>query len=81
MGFLIVGVLVIVVFCFRMRRLGERDRTAVVTAAFGLFLCARYSALIHDTASWVFVVGVGFLMGLLAYSSFNFRAEPRVEAR
>ena len=28
-----------------MRRLSEKDRSAAATAAFGLFLCGRYSAL------------------------------------
>jgi hypothetical protein len=55
-----------------MRRLSSKRRNAAATAAFGLFLCGRYAALIQSDANWIFTLGVGFLMFLLAYNNLGF---------
>jgi multisubunit Na+/H+ antiporter MnhB subunit len=81
MVFVVVGAIVVLLMCVRIRRLSERDRNAAATAAFGLFLCARYSALISGAANWIFAIAVGFLMALLAYQSLNLRSEPQIERR
>jgi len=80
-GFAILGLIVVLLLCIRMRRLSERARGAAATAAFGLFLSARYSALIHGAANWMFTIGVGLLMALLAYNNLDFRGEPKIEQR
>ena len=77
MSFVIAGCIVVLLMCFRMRRLNESDRSAAVAAAFGLFLCARYSALVHGAANWIFAAAVGFLMAMLAFNSLTSDANRR----
>lgn len=81
MAFAILGVIVVLLACLKMRRLSDRDTTAAAAAAFGLLLCARYSVLVHGAADWLFTFGVGGMMLFLAYNSLTPRAEMAVEDR
>lgn len=73
--FLVAGLLVCLLLCFRMRRLSGKDRNAAAAAAFGLFLCARYSSVAQGEINEIFAIGVGFLMALLAFNSLGFIRE------
>ena len=70
--FVVSGALIIVIMMLRCRRMDQKQRNAVVTAVFGLFLCARYAALINNISSWVFVIACAGAMSLLAYHNLGF---------
>lgn len=78
--FMIGGAMVALLLMIRMRRLSGKERNAAVTAAVGLFLCGRYAALIQTAASWIFAVGVGVMMFVLAYNSLGFAHARNVQA-
>jgi hypothetical protein len=80
MAFILSGLAVAILLLLRNRRLNQRDAGAAATAAFGLFLCGRYAALTHGGANWMFTVGVGFMMALLAYNSLGFSEEAQPAA-
>ena len=71
------GFIVALLLLLRIRRVSSKDVNAAVAAAFGLFLCGRYAAVIQGNANWTFTIGVAFLMALLAYRSLGFGSKPQ----
>jgi len=74
LGFTIGGATIVLLLAWRARGLLPRERNAVATAVFGLFLCGRYSAVIENDSGravfdWVFTSGVAGLMILLAFNN------------
>ena len=78
--FIIAGSGVVLLLSLRHRRLSSKERSATATAAFGLLLCGRYAALIHNPTNWVFAIGVGGMMLHLAYYNLGFADEQQVSA-
>lgn len=77
MTFAIGGLLVALLLALRGRSLSPKERISASTAAFGLFLCARYAAIARDIPDALFVTPIAFMMFLLAYNSLGFRTSRR----
>ena len=78
---MVMAVSVVVLLGRRKLRLTTKDRNSTVTAVFGLMLCGRYAAFVHNPFDWVFIIAVGCLMLQHAYNSLGFTDEQRGPAK
>jgi len=76
--FMLAGAVLLFLLSKRARRMSSRERNAVVTAIFGLFLCGKYTLLIDQSDKWVrvslewiWVIGIGGMMVMLAYANLG----------
>ena len=82
------GFVLMVLMQRRTDRLQQRERTAIITAVFGLFLCGRYAlkidpshGMLQVVGDWIWVTCIAVLMVSLAHSSLGFAKRAKKPAQ